>query len=444
MTPITNPEIIAGYLSDASNLRGNADILFRPKDTAEIAEIVRWCQDGGIPLTVSARRTSTTGAPVPMGGAILSTENISTIHAVDDVDGGVLLGEYQAATERQGRMFPPDPTSRHDCSVGGAIACNASGAGTFKYGPTRNWVESVEAVLADGSIVHADRTTPLPWKVPFWTEPNVKTAAGYFPANNLLDLLIGSEGTLGIVTRARTKLVPSPIGTLTIFTYFPARPEMLAFLSRARTMGPRCLEYFDRYSLDLIRGRVDDVPEADCALLIEIEHAEEAPVEEWFDALVEFGALVEATLVVTDAAGRQKLHAIRHALPATTNEIIARNGVQKVGTDFAVPNNRLGEMMGLYDNVPMRTVCFGHIGNSHLHLNLLPENAVELARAREIYGTLARAAVDMGGTVSAEHGIGRLKRAHLAMMVPPAVLQGWRDLRAQADPKGILGRGVMT
>lgn len=443
MTPITDQEIIAGYLSDASNLRGNAEFLFRPRDTAEVAAVVTWCQERGVPITVSASRTSTTGAPVPMGGAILSTENLREIRGLDDVDGGVLLGEYQAHTERSGRMFPPDPTSRHECSVGGAIACNASGAGTFKYGPTRKWIESVEVVLPDGKIVTADRGVASPWRVPQWTEPAVKTAAGYFPATNLLDLIIGSEGTLGIVTRARTRLVAVPTGVLTIFTYFATRSQMLAFLATARGMGPRCLEYFDRHSLALIRGRVDDVPEADSALLIEVEHEGEAPLDEWFEALVDAGALVDSTLVVTDAVGRQKLHAIRHALPATTNEIIARNGVQKVGTDFAVPDDRLAEMMALYDAVDLPTVCFGHIGNSHLHLNLLPANLAELDRAREIYGELARAAVVMGGTVSAEHGIGRLKRTHLAMMVPPAVLSGWRALRAAADPNGIFGRGVM-
>jgi len=188
---------------------------------------------------------------------------------------------------------------------------------------------------------------------------------------------------------------------------------------------------------------VPDVPSADCAILLEIEHEGDPPIEPWFDLLSECEALLDDTVVVTDDTGRARLHAIRHALPATVNEIIIRNGVQKVGTDFSVPAHRLGDLLKLYDAVPMRSVCFGHIGDSHLHLNLLPENATELARARELYFELARAAVAMGGSVSGEHGIGRLKKSHLALMVPPEVIQGWRTLKHAVDPAGILGRGVM-
>ena len=441
--PIRDPAVIEGYLRDASNVRGEAELLFRPRSAEEVAEVLRWCQARGEPVTITARRTSTTGAPVPVGGALLSTEAFATIHALHDVDGGVLLGEYQAFVEAQGRFFPPDPTSRNECSVGGAIACNASGSRTFKYGPMRPWIESVEAVLADGTIVHADRSTPLPWAVPAWEEPHVKTAAGLYPAKNLLDLLIGSEGILGLVTRARTRLTALPAHVLTLLAFLPTRESLLTFLPVARALGPRAIESFDRHALDLIRGRVPDVPAADCALMLEIEHDGEPPLEPWFDALVAAGALVDDTVVATDDAGRARLHAVRHALPATVNEIIARNGVQKVGTDFAVPDGALAEMLDAYDQPDMATVCFGHIGNSHLHLNFLPKDAAELAEARRRYFALAQKAVALGGTVSAEHGIGRLKKAHLALMVPAPVLAGWRALKRAADPAGILGRGVL-
>jgi FAD/FMN-containing dehydrogenase len=441
--PIRDPGVIEGYLRDASNLPGRAELLFRPGSAEEVAEVFRWCQRAGMPVTITARRTSTTGAPVPMGGALLSTERLAAIHQPNDVDGGVLLGEYQSHVEALGQFFPPDPTSRHECSVGGAIACNASGSRTFKYGPMRPWVESAEVVFADGSIVHADRSTPLPWSVPQWTEPSVKTAAGLYPATNLLDLVIGSEGLLGVVTRARLRLIPLPQSVLTMLVFLPTRASLLEFLPRARALGPRCIESFDRHALDLIRGRVPEVPSADCAVMLEVEHEGEPPIEPWFDLLTDVGALLDDTIVVTDDTGRARLHAVRHALPASVNEILIHNGVQKVGTDFAVPHDRLGELLALYDAVPMRSVCFGHIGDSHLHLNLLPANAEELVRARELYFELARAAVAMGGTVSGEHGIGRLKKSHLALMVPPEVLSGWRALKAKVDPAGILARGVM-
>lgn len=443
IVPVTDPAVLEGYLRDASNLRGHAERLYRPRTTAEVAELLRDCQAQALPVTVSARRTSTTGGPVPMGGAILSTEQLATVHSLHEVDAGVLLGEFQAHVEAAGRFFPPDPTSRHECSVGGAIVCNASGSRTFKYGPMRPWVEWVEAVLADGTVVQADRSTPLPWPVPQWKEPHVKTAAGLYPATNLLDLLIGSEGVLGVVTRARLRLAPLPPAVLAMLVFLPTRESLLAFLPRARALGPRAIESFDRRALDLVRGRLPEVPAADCAVMLEIEHDGEPPLDPWFELLTDVGALVDDTVVATDDTQLHRLHALRHAVPALVNEIIAHNGVQKVGTDFAVPHDRLGELLALYDAVPMAAVCFGHIGDSHLHLNLLPRDAEELGRARALYFELARAAVAMGGTVSGEHGIGRLKKAHLALMVPPAVLDGWHQLKARVDPAGILGRGVM-
>lgn len=440
---ITDPAILEGYLRDASNLLGKAEMLFRPRAPGEVAEVMAWCQSRGVPVTVTAKRTSTTGASVPMGGALLSTELLATVHDLDDVDGGVILADYQDHVERAGRFFPPDPTSRHDCSVGGAVACNASGARTFKYGPTRPWIEAAQVVFPTGELRWVDRGTPSPWPVPRWTEPRVKTAAGLFPAGNLLDLVIGSEGLLGVVTRVRTRLIELPPHVLTLLAFFPSRASMLAFLSEARGAGPRCIEYFDRGSLDLIRGRVPEVPAADSALMLEVEHAGEAPLEEWYERLLRHEALADDTIVVEDEGGRAKLHAVRHALPAAVNEIIVRNGVQKVGTDFAVPAERLAEMLELYDQVRLPTACFGHIGDSHLHLNILPANAEELAEARQVYMDLARAAVAMGGTVSGEHGIGRLKRAHLALMVSPEVIDAWRALKRAADPAWICGRGVM-
>jgi FAD/FMN-containing dehydrogenase len=271
----------------------------------------------------------------------------------------------------------------------------------------------------------------------------VKSAAGLYPADNLLDLLIGAEGTLGIVTRAWTRLLPLPKAVLSLLAFFPTRAAMLAFLDRARVMDARCIEYLDRHSLRLIQGRVPEVPNADSAVLLEVEHEGEAPLEPWFEALVACDALVADTIVAEDDAGRARLQAVRHALPAAVNEIIARNGVRKVGTDFSVPDAALPEMLAVYDEAGMDSVCFGHLGDNHLHLNFLPRNAAEQELARSRYLEMARRAVALGGTVSAEHGIGRMKKAHLALMVPAEVLVGWRALKRAADPAWILGRGVL-
>ena len=158
----TDQDVIAGYLRDASNTVGHAECLALPKTTEDVAAVVRHCQTHAIPLTVTAQRTSTTGGPVPNGGWLISMEGLDQVHAPDDVGGGVILGEHQSALEAQGLMFPPDPTSRHECTIGAAIACNASGARSFRYGPMRPWIDAVEVVLPRGDIIWADRTTPIP------------------------------------------------------------------------------------------------------------------------------------------------------------------------------------------------------------------------------------------------------------------------------------------
>ena len=463
-SPITDPRILEAYLTDASNLHGHADGLFRPETTEEVAQIMAYCQEHGQPITVTASRTSTTGAPVPFGGWLLSMERMSGILRISEdeveVQGGALLGEVQRQCEALGRLLPPDPTSRHECTVGAAIACNASGARAFKYGPTRPWVTAVTAVLPDGSIVEADRTTPIPkdWPIPRWTEPKVKTAAGYVPADNLLDLLIGQEGTLAIITQARLKLTELPHQVLGFLAYFPSREAAVQFVDRARTAArdnpsgpitPRALEYLDHHCLTYAQERVGAVPEsATCALFCEQEVGdlgEDAHTEAWWEALSEIaGDLADETIITDSDAARAKLHELRHAVPAGINETVIRNGMPKVGTDLAVPDAHLNEVMALYESCPLPHATFGHIGDNHLHCNVLPTTAEELEAAKSWYRTLAYEVIRMGGTVSAEHGIGKLKRELLAEMVGPEVVAQFQSLKLHLDPQWILGRGTMV
>jgi D-lactate dehydrogenase (cytochrome) len=454
---ITDPRIIEGYLTDASNTHGRAEALVRPRSTEEVAEVVRHCQTEAIPLTVTAQRTSTTGGPVPDGGWLLSTELLTTVHAVDDAEGGVILGQYQAQVARAGSLFPPDPTSRNECSLGAAIACNASGARTFRYGATRAWVDAVEFVDASGNVHRADRSTPIPWPSPSWSEPSVKTAAGYHPSDNLLDLVIGQEGTLGVVTRARLRLTPAPVGLTSLLVFFPSVAACIDFVEVARAgarrpgraaepdaLDPAAIEYFDGAALALVRDRAPEVPAgAEAALLIDIEHDGDAPLAKWSDAIDGSEALRDHTVVADDERSVDALRRLRHAVPATINEQVVRNGMPKVGTDFAVPDAALREMMDAYARVPIPSATFGHIGDNHLHVNMLPRDREELDRARAIYKELAHLAIRHGGTVSAEHGIGKLKRALLADMVGPDVMAQFVALKRAVDPSWILGRGTM-
>ncbi len=454
--PITDPGILAGYLSDASNTHGHAEALLRPETAHEAAEILAHCQAHGIPVTVTARRTSTTGGPVPQGGWLLSTERMDRVLEITETtctaQGGVLLGELQDQLEARGLLFPPDPTSRYECSLGGAIACNASGARSFTYGPTRPWVEAVQVVLPDGRVLEADRDTAIPadWPVPRWTEPSVKTAGGYFPADNLLDLIIGSEGTLGLVTRARLRLTRAPERVFSVLALFPSTSAGLDFVAALKAdegVSPRLIEWYDQHSLDLVRKRVPELPtQARAAVWCEQEATEadvDALMEAWMERLEGSQALAEHTLFADDDKGLERLRTIRHAVPAGVNDIVSANGVPKVGTDFAVPDEHLGEMMALYEAVDMQHVLFGHVGDGHLHLNLLPSGPAELQAAWGIWRALYRQALAFGGCLSAEHGVGKLKLPYLEDMVGSRVIGEFRALRRHIDPAWILGRGTL-
>jgi D-lactate dehydrogenase (cytochrome) len=461
LDPIRDPAVLAGYLTDASNMQGEADGLLRPRTTEDVAAIVAHCQAHAIPLTVTAARTSTTGGPVPHGGWLLSMEHLDAIehigHDTATAQAGVLLGEFQTEIERTGRFFPPDPTSRHECTLGAAIACNASGARSFRYGPTRPWIEALEVVLPTGEVLQAKRGDPIPdhWPVPDWTPPPIKSAAGYPAPRDLVDLFIGQEGTLGIVTRATVRLTALPPEVFGVLAFFPSLDAAVAFVERAREatradatggLSPRCLEYLDHHCLDLARERGAEVPDgARAALFCEQEAASEdamdAHMEAWLEALEATDALADDTILAVDPPSRERLHTLRHAVPAGVNERVVRNGMPKLGTDLAVPDAGLTAMMEAYEAAPLEHVLFGHIGDNHLHLNLLPKTAEELAVAKAFYDELARRAIALGGTVSAEHGIGKVKVRQLSWQVGEEVLKAFADLKRCLDPGWILGRG---
>ncbi len=452
---ITDPEIIAGYLVDASNTRGTAEVLVRPRSTEEVSAVLSHCQSRGIPLTVTAQRTSTTGGPVPQGGWILSTEHLSAIktiaHATATAQAGVFLGALQGKVEQTGRFFPPDPTSRHECTLGAAIACNASGACSFLYGPTRPWVEALLVVLPRGEVLSVTRDSPLPpdWPRVDWMPPQVKSAAGYAPQDNLLDLFIGQEGTLGVITEATVRLTDLPQEVMSMLAFFPTAKEGIQFVRRARdsartqgAVSPRCLEWYDHHALDMVREREPGVPEGAVAgVWCEQEDTDDAVLSAWLALLESNGALVDQTLFAQDDPGRARLARMRHAVPAGVNERVVANGMPKVGTDCAVPDAALDEIMAFYAQAPLDHVLFGHIGDNHLHLNLFPSHPSELETAHSYYRDLCRLAVSLGGTISAEHGIGKLKRAHLADMVGSEVLARFSALKQHLDPAWILGRG---
>ena len=254
------------YLEDASGLKGGrADRLFVPQTDAEIAAILREASAGGIPVTIAGAGTGVTGGRVPFGGWVIALEkfdrlDVHTGHAV--AGAGVLLRDVHAAAARTGQFYPPDPTET-GASIGGNIACNASGSRSFLYGPTSRWVERLRVVLADGRILDVARGEPIdfdPGTVPL---PDVtKNTAGYLlrPGMDWVDLFAGSEGTLGVVTEATLRLLPAPKSVLAGVVFFRGDDEAVDAVETWRDARPRMLEYFDAPSLALLRTRHSDIP----------------------------------------------------------------------------------------------------------------------------------------------------------------------------------------
>lgn len=447
----TDLSIRKSYSEDASGLVGLPDAVARPTTEAEVADLIRWAADSGTPVTAQGLRSSTVGSPLAEGGVALSLERMDRILDIDVpnrraiVEPGVNLGAFKKAVREAGLFFPPDPTSENECCVGGAVMTNASGARSLIYGPTRRWVRGLRVVLGDGRITDIGRSD------------TTKNTVGYFGFQNPIELLVGSEGTLGVATRVTVDLLPAPPGYLAGMAFFPDLPRALAFVRaavRSDAVHPRCLELFDDGSLELIRpraGRLGIPAEARAALFFE----EECSPEEADDVLVRWHGLIEGsggladdTIVATNEARQEEFRQLRHVLPATMNEkgrAARANGGLKVGTDWAVPLHRLPEMVEeatrLADAFGGFYIRYGHVGNGHPHFNMVAEDAEALKRARAAAHAMCLRAVELGGTVTAEHGVGKLKRDYVTLQYPAWVIDAMRAVKRTLDPKGILAPG---
>jgi D-lactate dehydrogenase (cytochrome) len=483
----TQSEEIQNYLTDASNMRGGfAKKLFIPETTEEIKAIVREANEPGIPVTVSGARTGTVGGAVPFGGWVISMERMNKIKRIDRearravVEPGVILRDFQNAVDAEALFYPPDPTE-WSCQIGGTVATNASGSRSFKYGSTRNYVERLKVVLAGGDVLDVVRGggkelktetgRVIDLKLPSYSRPDVrKNVSGYYamPEMDPIDLFIGSEGTLGVITEIELSLLPKVKGYFSGIVFFKKESELLAFVDEAKNRsfasqmsrlaagGPTVIdatliEYFDGRSLRFISGKFPDVPGGMAgAIFFEQETTadnEDAVFEAWNELLEKHNAAVDESWFATNDQDREKMREFRHALPVAVNEFIARHKQRKVGTDMAVPNEKFPGFLKFYKDIlnasGLDYVIFGHIGDCHLHANLLPKNDEEAEASRHIYGRCIAQAVTLGGVVSAEHGIGKLKAKYLNVMMGERYINEMVELKRAFDPKGILGRGNM-
>ncbi len=321
--------------------------------------------------------------------------------------------------------------------LAGNIAANASGSRSFLYGATRRHVRAVRVVWMDGRISTYARGEAIDFEVPQIPIPRTtKHSAGYrlAPGMDWVDLIVGSEGTLGVVTQAELQLLPAPREILGGVVFFPSEESALDAVDRWRpTPGLRLLEYLDRASLEIM-----DVPQR-AALMIEIEGEANLDMKD---------AIESDSWFATSVADRERFRRFRHQLGERVNDKIRRQGYTKVGTDYAVPIEQGRKILGIYRETLARDlglpyVCYGHIGDAHVHLNTFPSNQEEYERAKRVMNDLAYPVVELGGTVGAEHGLGKRKAHLLAVQYKPEVIESMRAVKRKFDPQGLLGHGTL-
>ena len=490
----TETDELENYLIDASNLQGGfADKLFIPESANEISAILKQANENKISVTISGARTGTVGGAIPFGGFVISLEKLNKIEEINRnekfavVESGVILNDFQKAVEAEDLFYPPDPTE-WSCQIGGTAATNASGARSFKYGATRNFVENMEIVLADGEILdlkrgenisengqlklHTRTGKELKLKLPTYEQPDVrKNTSGYFSGEKVdaIDLFIGSEGTLGIITKLKLKLLAKSESFFSGIVFFENENDLLNFVDKARNysfqtrkldsrksnssfeIDASLLEFFDQQSLKFISEKFPEVPaNAEGAIFFEQETTaenEDILLEKWNELFERHNADLESSWFTTTDHDREKMREFRHALPVTVNERIVRYRQKKIGTDMAVPDDKFASFLRFYkeklNESGLDYVIFGHIGDNHLHANIIPKSDAEAEKARHLYGRFIAQAIMLGGTISAEHGIGKHKSKFLYVMMGERYLNEMAEIKKILDPNGILGRGNM-
>ena len=459
------------YLRDESRRSGCADQII----LAKREEDVRLALLSSSNITIQGARTGIAAGAVPEGGLIL---NLSRMNAIGEIDGdhitvqpGALLSEIWKKVEDAGLFFPPDPTET-SASIGGMMACNASGAMSYHYGPTRNWIHSLRMMLADGDILRVERgqkadglsfslltesDREISGTLPELNMPDVKSAAGYYikPDMDLLDLFIGMEGTLGVIIEAELELLPAPEFQQALCAFFPNEDAALKFVRFLRkNLNPVAVEFFDHNALELLRNAELELPNIPAhfhtAIYFEFHHDAEEDILAAAEKMMELGAGEDACWIADTPREIEVHKAFRHATPEAVNLLIDQRkkecpGLTKLGTDMSVPDDGLEKVMQLYRTdlatTGLEHVIFGHIGNNHLHVNILPRNMNELAQGKELYLNWAEQVVAMGGSVSAEHGIGKLKVPLLGKMFGADGIAAMRDIKKLFDPEGILNPG---
>lgn len=459
-----NPDQIIGYLEDSSNFKGGkAYKVFIPENEDEVVEILKSSAKEKIPVTVSAAGTGNVAGRIPLDGVILSTEALNRVIKIDTqrklatLQAGVIINNFLDQIEKLNLFYPPFPTERN-AFIGGNIAANASGEYSFRFGPTRNYVQRIRMVLTTGDILEIKRGEvfekdgyldygSFKIKLPRYRTPNVKCSAGYYIKDNMdaIDLIIGSEGTLGVITEADLSLIealPERFIAMLFFEKDEHIPQIVFKIKQKKEhLNIYSLEFMDKNSLEFIKDEYKFIPENAYALYIE---AEKGKLELWVDLIEKLNC---RQVVVADSfSDYKKLIHLRYKLPENINSYFKKISCSKIAVDAAVPEEKFEEFYNFYKNIikenkEIKTVIFGHIGENHLHFNMFPQDETQKELAEKIYIESIKKAVSLGGTGFAEHGIGKIKSKYLSIMYGKETILEMATIKKKFDPYWILSLG---
>lgn len=453
---VQDEDIRRGFAEDVSGETMIPEFVVRPTSVEEISDCLRFCNEHSIAVTPAGAQTNDTASSLAERGVSLWLGRMKRILEVNPEQGyavvepGVLLGDLKRELVEQDLFYAPDPSSENIASLGGTVATNAAGARSYKYGSTARHILGLEVVLADGSIEEISCTD------------TTKTTTGPAAFNQMSAAFVGSEGILGVISKIRIRLIRGVPQAFAIVAFFPDVFGAIQFALDCRlgtypAIGPRSMEYLDNSCLKLLRdsGKYPQVPQLGGAAIICEQEYRDGELEDFLDAWIESlaaaGALVDDSIVAETDQKIRELRELRHYIPATLNEhgSAARPaGGRKVSTDWAVPLARFAEMTIAAERLSQdfgfssdRVYRYAHLGDGHPHYNLIPQTHEELKRCLELREEYSKLAVSFGGTVAAEHGIGKLRRSLLEYENPALKLRMLRALKQELDPKGILSPG---
>jgi glycolate oxidase len=443
---VVGPEHVRGdaasldaYGQDALGKGQRPDLVLLPATTHEIAAIARLCNEHRVPLVVRGAGTGYTGGAVPTrGGLVLSMERLNRILEIDQtnllavVEPNVITGDLQRAVENVGLFYPPDPASLESSSIGGNVAECAGGPRAFKYGTTKHHVLALEAVLPTGEIVRTGSKA-------------VKNVVGY----DLTRLLVGSEGTLAIITKITLRLIPKPPARATLLALFAdihtAVNAVTALIDRR--VVPAALELVDAGSLSAVNDHLGEevVPSGTGAALIVEADGVQAAVDDEIDRVAAACREVGATRVsvAVDEDDRDRLWNARRLLSAS----LKATGLLKINHDVVVPRGRIPDLFGVIQAIGkdfgLRVAAFGHAGDGNIHVNLMVDRTdpQQIERAAKAERVLFEGVVALEGSISGEHGIGFAKAQYISIELSPEEIALMQRVKTAFDPNGILNPG---